>query len=74
MYEGSGTDGFLHLKVTRSAGAIGIVGFGWTAASISATSADFSPMTGNITMANGQVRRNIALNGSGFSMFNIVYT
>ncbi|PIK47202.1 putative G-protein coupled receptor [Apostichopus japonicus] len=54
VYEGSGTDGILRLPVTRSAGAIGIIGFGWTATTITATSSDFSPLTGNITMAAGQ--------------------
>lgn len=55
VYEGSGTSGILNLPVLRSAGAIGTVGVSWLATTVSASTADFNPLSGNITLVNGQV-------------------
>ncbi|XP_033109462.1 adhesion G-protein coupled receptor V1-like [Anneissia japonica] len=54
VYEGSGTSGILTLPVVRSAGTFNIVGVSWLAFSASATTADYSPVSGNITFAEGQ--------------------
>ncbi|XP_071965307.1 adhesion G-protein coupled receptor V1-like isoform X2 [Antedon mediterranea] len=54
VYEGSGTSSILSLPVLRSAGSFGIVSVSWLAFSASATTADYSPVSGNITFAEGQ--------------------
>ena len=55
VYEGSGTTGVLELPVGRSAGAFGRIGVSWLATSVSASTADFNPQSGNITFQEGQV-------------------
>ena len=55
MYEGSGTSGILELPVGRSAGAFGVIGVSWLATTVSASTSDFNPQSGNITFQEGQV-------------------
>ncbi|XP_038076858.1 adhesion G-protein coupled receptor V1-like isoform X2 [Patiria miniata] len=54
VYEGSGTSGVLSLPVSRTAGAFGRVGVNWLATTVSASTADFSPLSGNVTFIEGQ--------------------
>ncbi|XP_030832667.1 adhesion G-protein coupled receptor V1 isoform X3 [Strongylocentrotus purpuratus] len=62
VYEGSGTSGILNLPVLRTAGAIGTVGVSWLATTVSASTADFNPLSGNITLVNGQRAATISIN------------
>ena len=55
VYEGSGTSGVLELPVSRNAGAFGVVGVSWLATTVSASTLDFNPQSGNITFQEGQV-------------------
>ncbi|XP_022110249.1 G-protein coupled receptor 98-like isoform X2 [Acanthaster planci] len=54
VYEGSGTSGILSLPVSRTAGAFGLVGVNWLATTVSASTVDFSPLSGNVTFIEGQ--------------------
>ncbi|XP_041464132.1 adhesion G-protein coupled receptor V1-like [Lytechinus variegatus] len=62
VYEGSGTSGILNLPVLRTAGAIGTVGVSWLATTVSASTADFNPLSGNVTLVNGQRAATISIN------------
>ena len=55
VYEGSGTSGVLELPVSRNAGAFGVIGVSWLATTVSASTLDFNPQSGNITFQEGQV-------------------
>ncbi|XP_071506649.1 adhesion G-protein coupled receptor V1-like [Diadema antillarum] len=62
VYEGSGTSGILNLPVVRTAGAIGTVGVSWLATTVSASTADFNPQSGNVTLVDGQRAATISIN------------
>ncbi|XP_072038274.1 adhesion G-protein coupled receptor V1-like [Amphiura filiformis] len=62
VYEGSGTTGVLELPVSRSAGAFGVIGVSWLATTVSASTTDFNPQSGNITFREGQREAIIFIN------------
>ncbi|XP_070543508.1 adhesion G-protein coupled receptor V1-like isoform X2 [Ptychodera flava] len=54
VYEGGGTDGLIQLKVSRSEGTYTAVQVSWQAFIASASSDDFSPMSGSVSFQDGQ--------------------
>lgn len=48
----------LKLQVTRMAGSFGLVNLYWEATPTTASLEDFTPSSGNLTFADGQVSKN----------------